>query len=153
MTRCSSCRSRPLKAGRSRSGARAASSHTGALAASNAAVDALLAQAGVLRAGYAAALPWLWEGTGLSEGMTFGEFVGGFGTEIDATTPDSPAGTVVVAEMVDIFGPGRTAQMAYYESRGGARVFSAGALDFGGSVTFWPMRRMLENVWRRLTTR
>jgi acyl-CoA synthetase (NDP forming) len=40
-----------LKAGRSVSGARAASSHTGALAASNAAVDALLAQAGVLRAG------------------------------------------------------------------------------------------------------
>jgi acetyltransferase len=39
-----------LKAGRSASGARAASSHTGALAASNAAVDALLAQAGVLRA-------------------------------------------------------------------------------------------------------
>jgi hypothetical protein len=101
----------------------------------------------------AAALPWLWNGTGLSEGMTFGEFVGGFGTEIDATTPDSPAGTVVVAEMVDIFGPGRTAQMAYYESRSGARVFSAGALDFGGSVTFWPMRRMLENVWRRLTIR
>jgi len=40
-----------LKAGRSAAGARAASSHTGALAASNAAVDALLAQAGVLRAG------------------------------------------------------------------------------------------------------
>ena len=39
-----------LKAGRSASGARAASSHTGALTASNAAVDALLAQAGVLRA-------------------------------------------------------------------------------------------------------
>jgi acetate---CoA ligase (ADP-forming) len=39
-----------LKAGRSASGARAATSHTGALAASNAAVDALLAQAGVLRA-------------------------------------------------------------------------------------------------------
>lgn len=40
-----------LKAGRSAAGARAASSHTGALAASDAAVDALLAQAGVLRAG------------------------------------------------------------------------------------------------------
>ena len=40
-----------LKAGRSAAGARAASSHTGALAASNIAVDALLAQAGVLRAG------------------------------------------------------------------------------------------------------
>ncbi len=40
-----------VKSGRSRAGARAASSHTGALAASDAAVDALLAQTGVLRAG------------------------------------------------------------------------------------------------------
>ncbi|HET7459426.1 MAG TPA: CoA-binding protein, partial [Gemmatimonadaceae bacterium] len=39
-----------LKAGRSEVGARAASSHTGALAASDAAVDAQLTQAGVLRA-------------------------------------------------------------------------------------------------------
>ncbi len=39
-----------VKSGRSRSGARAASSHTGALAASDTAVDALLSQAGVLRA-------------------------------------------------------------------------------------------------------
>jgi acetyltransferase len=39
-----------VKAGRSRSGARAASSHTGALAGTESAVDALLTQAGVLRA-------------------------------------------------------------------------------------------------------
>jgi acetyl coenzyme A synthetase (ADP forming)-like protein len=39
-----------MKSGRSRVGARAATSHTGALAASDVAVDALLAQAGVLRA-------------------------------------------------------------------------------------------------------
>jgi acetyl coenzyme A synthetase (ADP forming)-like protein len=39
-----------VKSGRSRTGARAASSHTGALAASDSAIDALLAQAGVLRA-------------------------------------------------------------------------------------------------------
>jgi acetate---CoA ligase (ADP-forming) len=39
-----------VKSGRSLAGARAASSHTGALAASDVAVDALLAQAGVLRA-------------------------------------------------------------------------------------------------------
>lgn len=46
-------RSKPIiavKSGRSVVGARAASSHTGALAASDAAVDALMAQAGVLRA-------------------------------------------------------------------------------------------------------
>lgn len=40
-----------VKSGRSRVGARAAASHTGALAASDTAVDALMAQAGVLRAG------------------------------------------------------------------------------------------------------
>jgi acetyl coenzyme A synthetase (ADP forming)-like protein len=40
-----------VKSGRSRVGARAAASHTGALAASDAAVDALMNQAGVLRAG------------------------------------------------------------------------------------------------------
>ncbi len=39
-----------VKSGRSKVGARAASSHTGALAASDVAVDALLTQAGVLRA-------------------------------------------------------------------------------------------------------
>ena len=38
-----------VKAGRSRAGARAASSHTGALAASDAVVDALFQQAGVIR--------------------------------------------------------------------------------------------------------
>jgi hypothetical protein len=100
----------------------------------------------------AAATPWLWEGTGLSEGSTFGEFVGGFGTEIDSATLQSPPGTLVVGEMVDIFGPGVTAQMTYYETAAGARVFAAGALDFGGAVTFWPMRRMVENLWRRLAT-
>ncbi len=40
-----------VKSGRSKAGAQAAKSHTGALAASDVAVDALLAQAGVLRAG------------------------------------------------------------------------------------------------------
>jgi acetate---CoA ligase (ADP-forming) len=39
-----------VKSGRSKAGARAASSHTGALAANDSAVDALLTQAGVLRA-------------------------------------------------------------------------------------------------------
>jgi hypothetical protein len=99
----------------------------------------------------AAALPWLWAGTGLGDGQTFGEPVGGFGTEIDAVTRHSPRATTVAAEIVDLFGPGQTAQMTYYETAAGARVFAAGALDFGGAVTFWPMRRMLENIWRRLT--
>ena len=32
----------------------------------------------------------------------------------------------------------------------GRQVFAAGALDFGGSATFWPVWRMLDNVWARL---
>lgn len=96
------------------------------------------------------AAPWLWDKTGLEPGSTFGEFVGGYGIEIDATTPASPPGTVVLAEIPDLFGPGQTAQMTYYETAAGAKVFSAGALDFGGSATFWPMKRMLDNLWARL---
>jgi hypothetical protein len=94
--------------------------------------------------------PWLWDGTGLGEGSTFGQFVGGYGIEIDATTPLSPPGTIVLAQIPDLFGPGISAQMSYYETPTGAKVFAAGTLDFGGSSTFWPVKRMLDNVWARL---
>jgi hypothetical protein len=95
-------------------------------------------------------MPWLWDGTDLGDGKTFGEFVGGFGTEIDARCRHSPPGTTVVAEIPNLFGRGYTAQMTYYETAAGARVFAAGALDFGGAVMHWPMRRILQNVWNRL---
>jgi hypothetical protein len=98
----------------------------------------------------AASAPWLWDGTGLADGSTFGQFVGGYGIEIDATTPDSPPGTIVLAQIPDLFGPGITAQMSYYETATGAKVFAGGTLDFGGSATFWPIKRMLDNLWARL---
>jgi N,N-dimethylformamidase beta subunit-like, C-terminal len=98
-----------------------------------------------------AAAPWLWDGTGLTDGSTFGQFVGGYGIEIDALAPQSPPGTIVVAEIPDLLGPGLTAQMSYYETIGGAKVFAAGTLDFGGSSTFWPVKRMLDNLWSRLS--
>jgi len=104
----------------------------------------------VVRSGSTA--PWLWDGTGLGDGSTFGSPVGGYGIEIDATTPDSPPGTIVLAEIPDLYAPGVTAQMTYYETPAGAKVFAAGALDFGGSVSFQPMRRMLENLWSRLAS-
>ena len=94
--------------------------------------------------------PWLWAHTGLEQGGTFGDLVGGYGIEIDAAGAWSPPGTRVLAEIPDLVGPGRTAQMAYYETPAGAKVFAAGALDFGGSATFWPVSRMLENLWARL---
>jgi len=99
----------------------------------------------------AATAPWLWTGTGLADGSTFGEYIGGFGIEIDATTSSSPPGTLVLADIPDLLGPGLTAQMAYYETAQGAKVFAAGTLDFGGSVGTWPVRHILDNLWARLS--
>ena len=91
--------------------------------------------------------PWAFAGTGLGNGSTFGLY----GIEIDARGPASPAGTQVLATIPDLFGPGRSAEMTYYEHESGARVFSAGALDFGGQVLLWPQTaQLLANVWQRL---
>jgi hypothetical protein len=94
---------------------------------------------------------WLWAGTGLVQGSTLGEAVGGYGIEIDHTAPQSPPGTIVLAEIPDLYGPGLTAQMSYYETATGAKVFAAGTLDFGGSALTVPVAQMLENLWARLT--
>ncbi|MCY7304319.1 MAG: hypothetical protein LH654_15075 [Thermoleophilia bacterium] len=98
----------------------------------------------------AEAAPWLFDKTGLVTGSTFGETVGGYGIEIDMATPDSPLGTIVLARVVDLFGPGLSGEMTYYETEAGARVFSAGTLDFGGSATFWPISRLLTNLWNHM---
>ncbi|MGH3001315.1 MAG: hypothetical protein ACRDM1_01350 [Gaiellaceae bacterium] len=37
--------------------------------------------------------PWRWDGTGLTDGSTFGQLVGGYGVEIGATSPSSPPST------------------------------------------------------------
>jgi hypothetical protein len=100
--------------------------------------------------GPVAAAPWLWEGTGLTDGSLLGDTVGGYGIEIDATAPQSPPGTKVLARIPDLFGKGLTAEMTYYETPDGARVFAAGALDFGGTVNLFPMSRMLDNLWLRM---
>jgi hypothetical protein len=92
-------------------------------------------------------VPWLFEGTGLVNGSTFGNY----GIEIDARTRFSPPGTVLVAAIPDIFGPGINAEMTYYETPAGARVFNAGALDFAGSVLTQPVTRMMENLWTHMT--
>ncbi len=90
---------------------------------------------------------FVFRGTNLQAGSTFGRF----GIEIDAVTGHSPPGTVVLAEIPDALGPGLTAQMTYYQTEAGARVFAAGALNFGGQVLLWPeTTRLLENVWSEL---
>jgi hypothetical protein len=92
--------------------------------------------------------PWAFAGTGLSNGSTFGIY----GVEFDGRTSHSPPGTEVLANIPHVFGGRRTAEMTYYEHTSGARVFSAGVMDFGGKMLLWPeSRTLVENVWQRLT--
>jgi len=89
---------------------------------------------------------WAFAGTGLSAGAAFGRF----GIEIDARTASSPPGTEVVARIADLMGPGRSAEMTYYETAAGARVFAAGALNFAASIDTPEVSRLVDNVWARL---
>ena len=41
--------------------------------------------------------------------------------------------------------------MTYYETAQGAKVFAGGVIDFGGSATLPSVRRLLENLWARLS--
>jgi hypothetical protein len=90
--------------------------------------------------------PWLWEGTGLVTGATLGNY----GVEIDATAQSSPPQTLVLAEIPHVIGR-HTAQMTYYETAAGAKVFAAGAFTLGGNATHVPVATMLDNLWRRLS--
>ena len=106
---------------------------------------------GQRQAGYtvtgAASAPWAFEGTGLADGGVFGRY----GIEIDARTAASPRGIQVLAHIPDLLGPGRSAEMTYYETPSGAKVFAAGALNFGASLGRPEVDRLLANVWARLT--
>jgi hypothetical protein len=92
--------------------------------------------------------PWLFRGTGLADGDRFGLY----GIEIDARTAASPLGTQVLATIRDAFGPGKTAEMTYYTTPAGAKVFAAGVLNFGGSALVPPVPRLLRNLWAHLST-
>ena len=91
--------------------------------------------------------PWAFAGTGLASGNRFGRY----GYEIDMRSPATPPGTVLLASIPDLMGPGRSAEMTYYETPRGAKVFAGGALNFGASVDQAPVARLLDNVWARLS--
>jgi hypothetical protein len=93
------------------------------------------------------AAPWLFAGTGLHDGSSFGRY----GIEIDARTPASPAGTTVIARVPNVFGPGASAEMTYYKTGRGAKVFAAGVINFGGSALWTPVSRLLDNLWEELS--
>jgi hypothetical protein len=94
----------------------------------------------------AARLPWLIDGTGLQAGM---EFSSG-GIEADDVTSDSPKNVQIVAAIPNLYGDGRDADMTYYETASGAKVFAAGAFTLAGSIRQKPVRILVTNLWERL---
>jgi hypothetical protein len=106
---------------------------------------------GQRQAGYtvtgAATAPWAFAATGLADGDVFGRY----GIEIDARSPASPHGIEVLAHIPDLLGAGRSAEMTYYETPAGAKVFAAGVINFGASLGDPAVDRLLTNVWTRLT--
>jgi hypothetical protein len=92
------------------------------------------------------AAPWLFAGTPLEHGTAWGDF----GIEIDAKAPSSPPGTTVVAQVPNLYGPGFTAQMTYYETAAGAKVFAAGAFSLASGACTKVGRRLLENLFTHM---
>jgi hypothetical protein len=93
----------------------------------------------------AAVEPWAFAGTGLADGDVFGHY----GIEIDARSDASPPGTKLLAHIPQLMGT-RTAEMTYYETAAGAKVFAAGALNFAASLDDAQVARLVQNVWERL---
>lgn len=91
---------------------------------------------------------WLFRGVEFHRGTRFSNG----GIEIDMLSPSSPRGTQVLATIPDLLGPGLTAQMSYYETARGARVFSAGAFSLAGSIRQPTVGQLLENLWARFAT-
>jgi hypothetical protein len=89
---------------------------------------------------------WPFAGTGLRDGDTFGRY----GYEIDSRSVASPPGTQLLASIPNLMG-GHAAEMTYYETPGGAKVFAAGALNFSASLGDPTVARLVENVWTRLS--
>ena len=79
---------------------------------------------------------WIFDGTNLQSGDTFS--LGGI--EIDARAAASPRGTKVLATIPDVFGPGMTAEMTYYETPQGAKVFAAGAFSLAAAIWHAPVQ-------------
>jgi len=91
--------------------------------------------------------PWLFAGTGLQNGDRFGSF----GIEVDTRTANSPRSVRVLARIPDVFGTGRSAEMTYYTTPRGAKVFAAGAFTLGGAALWPSVSPLLDNLWRELS--
>jgi len=91
-------------------------------------------------------MSWVFRGTGLHNGDRFAAG----GIEIDARAAASPRGVKVLAVIPNVFGPGMTAEMAYYRTPRGAKVFAAGAFSVSASIWNRPMQKVVDNLWARL---
>jgi hypothetical protein len=85
---------------------------------------------------------WIFHGTDLKSGSRFSSG----GIEADSTCSASPPRTQVIAEIPNVFGSGQTAQMTYYQTATGAKVFAAGAFSLACSVWQPPVRQMIANL-------
>jgi N,N-dimethylformamidase beta subunit-like protein len=93
----------------------------------------------------ASAPPWAFAGTGLRNGSSFGRY----GLQVDSRAPSSPPGTRVLARIPRAIGR-HNAEMTYYETGSGARVFAAGVVNFAASIDNPAVSQLVENVWARL---
>ena len=91
--------------------------------------------------------PWLFSGMSVEPGSG----VSSGGIEIDSTAPASPKSVRVVAQIPNLYGPGFTAQMTYYETPTGAKVFAAGAFSLAGSVWEPDVQTLMTNLWERIS--
>jgi hypothetical protein len=91
------------------------------------------------------AAPWLFKGTGLQNGATFGHY----GIEIDEPNTVSPDDTDVIAEIPHEFGD-KAADMTIYTT-GDSTVFDAGVFNFGASAHWPQISRMVSNLWSHLS--
>ncbi|MEP6813757.1 MAG: N,N-dimethylformamidase beta subunit family domain-containing protein [Actinomycetota bacterium] len=90
--------------------------------------------------------PWFYRGTGLLRGASFGEY----GVEIDARAPASPPQTRVLASIPHLFGTRFTAEMTFYATPAGAKVFAAGAFTLAGDAGRPVVGRLLGNLLAEL---
>ncbi|MDX6481243.1 MAG: hypothetical protein QOG85_1753 [Gaiellaceae bacterium] len=91
------------------------------------------------------AAPWLFKGTGLQNGATFGKY----GIEIDEPNTYSPDDTDVLAEIPNEFGD-KDADMTIYRM-GRSTVFDAGVFNFAASAHWPKISRMVSNLWGHLS--
>jgi hypothetical protein len=92
-------------------------------------------------------LHWIMQGTGLTVGMPFSSG----GIEADETTSDSPKNVTVIASIDNLYGDGRSADMTYYQTASGAKVFAAGAFTLAGSVWQGHVSELMNNLWSGLS--